>query len=195
MEEKLRKILFIHGLASSGAFKTAGSLRQLLAPCEVLAPDVPIEPDKALALLQGICAEFRPELIVGLSLGGFWAQKLRGYRKILINPDLHVSRLLREHIGTMDYLCPRRDGALSFSISPEICDAYEALERVEFDALDDAERALTRGLFASGDELVDCREEFCLHYPGRGIAYPGKHLPNHNEIRDFLVPVAEELLI
>ena len=93
------KILFIHGLASSGAYKMADSLRILLKPCEVIAPDVPIEPDKALALLQGICREQRPDLVVGLSLGGFWAQKLRGQRKILVNPSFHISRLMRTMVG------------------------------------------------------------------------------------------------
>ena len=98
------KILFIHGLASSGAYKMASSLRILLKGSEVIAPDVPIEPVPALALLEGICATENPDFIVGLSLGGFWAQKLRGKRKFLVNPDLHPSKLLRTKIGVMDYL-------------------------------------------------------------------------------------------
>ena len=48
------KILFIHGLASSGAYKMASSLRILLKPCEVISPDVPIDPEQALGLLQRI---------------------------------------------------------------------------------------------------------------------------------------------
>ena len=46
------KILFIHGLASSGAYKMASSLRILLKGSEVIAPDVPIEPAEALAMLK-----------------------------------------------------------------------------------------------------------------------------------------------
>ena len=111
------KVLFIHGLASSGAYKMASSLRILLKGSEVIAPDVPIDPSEALELLKGICASESPDLIVGLSLGGFWAQKLRGFRKILVNPDFHVSRLLRSKIGIMEYLSPRRDGALSFRVT------------------------------------------------------------------------------
>lgn len=86
------KILFIHGLASSGAYKMASSLRILLKGSEVIAPDVPIEPAEAFAMLKEICSEEKPDLIVGLSLGGFWAQKLRGFRKFLINPDLQIGR-------------------------------------------------------------------------------------------------------
>lgn len=185
----MMKVLFIHGLASSGAYKTASTLRTLLRPCEILAPDVPIEPEAALALLQGLCETERPDLIVGLSLGGFWALQLRGWRKILINPDLHPSRLLRTKIGEMKYLSPRRDGALSFFITPEICEGYEALEAKEFDGLDAAEVILTDGLFATDDELIHCGPEFERHYPGRAHAYPGTHLPTFPEIKRYLLPL------
>ena len=163
----MMKVLFIHGLASSGAYKTASTLRTLLRPCEVISPDVPIEPEAALSLLKGICAEERPDLIVGLSLGGFWALQLRGFRKIVINPDLHPSRLLRSKIGEMEYLSPRRDGALSFTITEEICAGYEALERTAYRDLDETEVALTDGLFADDDEMVRCGPEFAERYPGR----------------------------
>lgn len=188
------KILFIHGLASSGIYKMSSSLRILLRPCEVVAPDVPIEPAEALDLLRGTARDVRPDLVVGLSLGGFWAQKLRGYPKILVNPDFHVSRLLRTMTGECRYLSPRADGAETFFVTEAICDAYEELERTEFEGLDDREIGLTRGLFATDDELVRCGGEFALHYPGRGISYPGRHLPNYPELKKYLVPVAEELL-
>lgn len=183
------KVLFIHGLASSGAYKMASSLRILLKPCEVIAPDVPIDPSEALALLRGICDREQPDLVVGLSLGGFWAQKLRGCRKMLVNPDFHVSELMRTKIGEMQYLSPRADGSLSFAITPEICDAYERLEAVQFDGLTPEEIALTRGMFADADELVRCGPEFDLHYPGMGVSYPGGHLPTFPELKQHLLPL------
>ena len=185
------KILFIHGLASSGAYKMASTLRILLKGSEVTAPDVPIEPSDALALLEGICSREKPDLIVGLSLGGFWAQKLRGYRKMLVNPDLHPSRLLRTKVGVMEYLSPRQDGAVSFRIDETICQGYETLEKDEFKGLDDKEIALTSGMFADRDEMVDCFDEFQEHYPGRGHRYPGTHLPNFPETKKYILPVIE----
>lgn len=185
------KILFIHGLASSGAYKMASTLRILLKGSEVTAPDVPIEPSDALALLEGICSREKPDLIVGLSLGGFWAQKLRGYRKMLVNPDLHPSRLLRTKVGVMEYLSPRQDGAVSFRIDETICQGYETLEKDEFNGLDDEEIALTSGMFADRDEMVDCFDEFQGHYPGRGHRYPGTHLPNFPETKKYILPVIE----
>lgn len=187
--DKVKKVLFIHGLASSGAYKTANTLRTLLRPCVVVAPDVPIEPGAALSMLRDICRTECPDLVVGLSLGGFWALQLRGFRKILINPDLHPSRLLRTKIGEMKYLSPRQDGALSFEITEQICEGYEALEAVEFKDLDADEIALTDGLFASDDEMVRCGPEFAERYPGRAHPYPGTHLPTFPQIRQYLLPL------
>ncbi|MBR5175565.1 MAG: hypothetical protein IKW89_06500 [Bacteroidales bacterium] len=183
------KILFIHGLASSGAYKMASSLRILVKGSEVIAPDVPIEPSEALYLLEGICLDEDPDLVVGLSLGGFWAQKLRGRRKLLVNPDLHPSSMLRSKLGVMEYLSPRRDGALSFNITEEICDEYEAMEMSQFEGLEPEETNLSTGMFADRDEMVDCFDEFNYHYPGRGIRYPGTHLPNFPEIKKYFLPV------
>lgn len=185
------KVLFIHGLASSGAYKMASSLRILLKGSEVIAPDVPIDPREALALLEGICRDERPDLIVGLSLGGFWAQKLRGYRKILVNPDFHISRLLRTMAGEREYLSPRRDGALTFTVTDALCDEYARLESVEFDGLASEEVALTTGMFADRDEMVNCKDEFEAYYPGRSRSYPGTHLPNYPEIKKYILPVIE----
>lgn len=183
------KILFIHGLASSGAYKMASTLRILIKGSEVISPDVPIEPDEALDLLEGICRNENPDLVVGLSLGGFWAQKLRGRRKILINPDFHISALLESMIGEVKYLSPRADGAEYFSITQGICDGYRKLEEGQFKDVGPEEAALTTGIFADRDEMVDCRPEFELHYPGRSHVYPGTHLPDYPHTKRYILPV------
>lgn len=183
------KILFIHGLASSGAYKMASTLRILIKGSEVISPDVPIEPDEALDMLEGICRDEDPDLVVGLSLGGFWAQKLRGRRKILINPDFHISALLESMIGEVKYLSPRADGAEYFSITQGICDGYRKLEEGQFKDVGPEEAALTTGIFADRDEMVDCRPEFELHYPGRSHVYPGTHLPDYPHTKRYILPV------
>ena len=183
------KILFIHGLASSGAYKMASTLRILIKGSEVISPDVPIEPDEALDLLEGICRDEDPDLVVGLSLGGFWAQKLRGRRKILINPDFHISALLESMMGEVKYLSPRADGAEYFSITQGICDGYRKLEEGQFKDIGPEEAALTTGIFADRDKMVDCRPEFELHYPGRSHVYPGTHLPDYPHTKRYILPV------
>jgi len=188
------RILFIHGLASSGKYKMADTLRILLKPCEVISPDMPIEPEKAAALLKKICDEQNPDIVIGLSLGGFWAQKLRGYPKVLVNPDLNVSRFLTQRIGTMEYLSPREDGATTFEITKEICEDYHKLELTEFDDLSREEIEMTLGFFADNDELVNSQDVFLDHYYGRGISYPGKHLPTFPEIKNYMIPSIKKLI-
>lgn len=175
------KVLFVHGLASSGAYKLAEMLRINLK-AEVVAPDVPIDPDEALALLRERCAAEQPDLVVGLSWGGFLVQRLTGERRALINPDLHVARFMRTMLGEVAYLSPRRDGAASFTITPALCDRYEALEG----PMEDPDHVL--GLFADNDELVHSGDEFTSLYPGRSIKYPGKHLPTFPEVKKFIAP-------
>lgn len=188
------KVLFIHGLASSGAFKTSTTLHSVLRPCEVIAPDVPIDPVEAWNLLTGICRDEAPDLIVGHSLGGFWAQKLRGYPRILINPAFHASILMRFIAGEVQYLSPRRDGETSFIIDEAIWSAYKELEDKQFEDVTPEDIPLVRAMFADKDEMVRCRPEFEKYYPGQSISYPGTHLPTHPEIKTYLKPLAEELL-
>ena len=51
------------------------------------------------------------------------------------------------------------------------------------------EIALTTGVFADRDELVDCREEFEGIYPGRAHIFPGGHFPNFNQIKQHIFPI------
>lgn len=183
------KILFVHGLASSGAYKMASTLRILLKPATVLAPDFPIDPDEALAQLDKICNMERPNLVVGLSWGGFLVQQLRGGpKKVLINPDFAISRMLRTMVGEVEYLSPRADGSLSFLITQELCKRYEELETSQFDGIDSVEQSRTLGFFAEGDQLVHCAPLFDKYYPGRGISFPGGHLPTYPEMKYAILP-------
>ena len=192
LQEMSHRILFIHGLASSGRYKMADQLRILVKGAEVLAPDVPPEPDKALTFLQSLCLEYRPDLIVGHSLGGFWAQKLRGWRKALVNPTFHIAEFLRELPSEMKYLSPREDGAVSFFITEEMCRGYEMLEETEYDGLDQKEKDLTIAFFADSDETVRQGPEFALRYGKPGISYPGKHQPVFPEMKQYIVPAIKE---
>lgn len=183
------KILFMHGMASSGAYKMASSLRILLKGSEVIAPDIPIRLQQAMSLIEEICATENPDMVIGLSWGGFLAQKLRGRRKMLVNPDLHISRIMRTKIGEQKYLSPRKNGETTFRISEEICNEYAEAEKTQYEGLTADEKAMTIGMFARNDELAHCGPEFEQHYPGQAHYYPGSHLPNYPEIKKYIIPI------
>ncbi|MBQ9310521.1 MAG: alpha/beta fold hydrolase [Bacteroidales bacterium] len=190
-----QRILFIHGLASSGRFKMADQLRILIKGAEVLAPDVPPEPETALAFLEAACRDFRPGLIVGHSLGGFLARWLKGIPKALVNPTFSASPLLRFNMGEMKYLSPRADGAQSFMVTEELCRGFEELESVQFGMLTQEEKDLTTAFFADNDEIVRHRHIFEREYGKPGIRYPGTHNPAYPEMKQYIVPVLKEILI
>lgn len=51
------KIIYFHGYGSSGATGTVESLRKLLPECEIVAPDIPVDPQEALPYLKEFCKE------------------------------------------------------------------------------------------------------------------------------------------
>ena len=46
-----KKILYVHGFGSSGSSGTVARLREVLPGANVVAPDLPIHPEEALAML------------------------------------------------------------------------------------------------------------------------------------------------
>lgn len=186
------RILYIHGLSSSGASSTAETLREFLHDDVVFSPDLPIDPYEALAMLQELVLRERIDLVIGTSMGAMFAQMLRGYNKILINPSFHVSRSMRKKLGRNEFFGPRKDGATHYEITEELCDRYEALEREQFVDISDAEREITLGLFATEDDVVDCAEEYCEHYT-RCQYFDGGHRLNQDNIHFTLIPAIEQL--
>lgn len=183
-----QRILFVHGLASSGRYKMADQLRILLKEAEVLSPDVPFDPDEAIPFLRNLCDGFQPDLLVGHSLGGFLTQKLRGWRKALVNAPFYCSDYLRSMKGEMQWLSPRADGAKSFLITDEICDKYKELQDHEFDSLTQEEIDRTIAFFAKDDNVVRHGDIFEQRYGKPGISYPGGHQPVFPEMKEYIVP-------
>ncbi len=183
-----RRILFLHGFASSGRYKMADQLRILLKPAEVLSPDIPAEPAEALAFVRKLAAEYAPDLVVGHSLGGFWAHQLRGVHKALVNPCFFISGHLRTLPREMAYLSPREDGQRSFAITDAMCKGFAALEQLQFEGLTQREKDLTVAFFAFDDETVRQGDVFAEHYGKAGVGYPGGHLPDFPEMKKYIVP-------
>ncbi len=166
------KILYIHGLSSSGNSGTAEHLRRLLPNDTIFSPDLPIEPMVALEMLKRLVKEEKINLVIGTSMGGMFAQKLQGTYKILVNPSLHVSRSMRCKLGINRFFSERQDGISEYEITPELCDRYEELEQTQCMAYSDEERDNTIALFGIGDDMVNCREEYCEHYT-KYFSFPG----------------------
>ena len=63
-----KTVLYCHGFASSGQSGTVTRLREVMPQAKVVAPDLPIHPQEAIALLKEVCQEEKPALIIGTSM-------------------------------------------------------------------------------------------------------------------------------
>lgn len=170
----MKTLLYLHGLSSSGQSNTPNMLRKLLTDWNIVSPDIPIDPEEALCMLRRLCKEIAPDIVVGTSMGGMFAQQMHGYRKILVNPAFHVSEFMRQNLGVQTFFSPRKDGATEYEITSELCDAYEAMESQQFDGILPQDKSITMALFGTEDDLVDGRKEYYQHY-SHGTMFEGGH--------------------
>ena len=72
----MKKLIYFHGFGSSGEGSTVRTLRELLPHWTVIAPDIPVDPKEALPFLKMLCEREQPNVIVGTSMGGMYAQQM-----------------------------------------------------------------------------------------------------------------------
>lgn len=196
------KLLYLHGLASGGQSATARLLQKLLPEIEVIAPDIPVDAHDALALLAEIASELLPDdIIVGTSMGAFYAQMMHGWRRILVNPSFYTSQaILRPNFGkTMPFFLPRRDGIQEYTITEELCRSIEDAESHQFDPgygitngctdTDD----MVKAYFGLRDTTVNCRNEYLQHYT-RCDFFDGSHRLDPKTMTDIIVPEIRRLI-
>ena len=101
-------ILYLHGFASCGDSNKTKLLKQFFGDDEVLAPDLPVNPTEAISLARKLIIDKDIDLIIGSSLGGFYANYLSetmGVKAVLINPSTQPFITLAPFIGTNHYWC------------------------------------------------------------------------------------------
>ena len=186
-----KKILYVHGFASSGANGTVKTMRLILPEAEVIAPDLPVEPEEAAALLEDICVSHKPDLIIGTSMGAMYAEQLRGIDRILVNPAFHLADTLLKNngLGRQDYHNPRQDGQTSFLVTKGLLESFRAVSAKCFQGTE-SDREHVYGLFGIHDNLVDCFDEFASYYPN-AIHFDGEHHLNDHTFLRSVLPVIQ----
>ena len=186
-------ILYLHGMASSHESSTAASIRKHMPEANVIVPDISIDPKIAFPQIDKILAQHPIDIIVGHSLGGFMAQKYRGYRKILLNPSLGVTYFY-PLIGTHKYKHQRLDGIQTWHVDLRIARDYKKLQKTQYDGLSTAEDELTIGLFARYDFLTRLSSHWFLNHYSHRQFIPGRHFASEQTVRDYVVPAIRLLL-
>ncbi len=200
-KEQHKKLLYLHGFASSGSSGTVTLLRheywerRSSDKVVVMAPDIPVDPAEALPMLNDMVAKELPTLIVGTSMGAMYAQQLRGFERICVNPSFGMSKMYsRLSVGRHKWLNPRKDGSTTFQITKEIVANFAKMEEHQFDGIDEVDRLFCHGLFGDADEFAgEARPIFEQHYPGMFQTFEGGHRMNAELVHKVLFPFIDSL--
>lgn len=194
----MKKILFLHGFYASGQCVPAVALREAFAgKADVLTPDLPMHPNKALAFIHELTDSEKTDLLIGNSCGAFYAQMIASTRQLpalLGNPHFRMSEFLSQRIGQHEYKSPRKDGNQSFVIDEALVGEFAALEATQFDNWNPLFRDHVWGLFGEQDTLAHFEQLF-LQYYSHSFHFPGGHTPTDDEVRNWYVPLAEKMLM
>ena len=193
----MKKVLFLHGFYASGSCPLAIALREgLECVAVVMTPDLPRHPKEALACIERICKQERPDLLVGNSCGSFYAQIMAnklGIPALLGNPHLEMTAFLSERIGKHEYKSPRMDGKQEFVIDEELIAEFRELQNIQFDNLSEAMTDKIWGIFGEHDTLAHYEPVFLVHYK-HSFHFSGGHTPTQKETSEYYVPLVKTML-
>lgn len=190
---KGKKILYVHGFSSSGQSGTVVKIREMLPGATVVAPDLPLHPAEAMDLLHNICDTENPDLIIGTSMGGMYAEMLYGYDRILVNPAFQMGETMLKHgmLGKNTFLNPRQDGVQEFIVTKALVEEYKEITAKCFAGVTDEEsRDRVYGLFGDEDPVVHTRDLFSQHYRN-AISFHGEHRMNDKILLHSVLPVVQ----
>ena len=192
------KVLYIHGFASAGSTGSATQMRNHFYPkgVQVLSPDVPVEPLRAIAFLHDYVQEHNPDLIVATSMGAMYAEQLHGIKRILVNPSFHMARLLTfRGMGRQEFRNKREDGAKDFKVDKQMIAEFKEVEKHSFQGITPEEEHLVWGLFGTRDKNVNCQPDFRKHYGTAQMSlFEGEHYLNGEVLGKVIIPLAETIL-
>ena len=185
-----KTVLYCHGFASSGQSGTVKRFREVMPNARVIAPDLPVHPQEAIALLHRICDEEQPDLIIGTSMGGMYAEQLYGYDRICVNAALEMGETMKAHgmTGTQQFQNPRLDGIQEFYVDKALVKEYKEQSEQRFKGATPEELRHVYGLFGDKDDVVDTYDMFHGVYP-QALHFHGEHRMNDQSFMHSVVPV------
>ena len=189
-------IVYLHGFGSSGQSGTVKYLRKKLPNYTVLAPDIPVEPSKAIPYLKQYCEDNHPDLIIGTSMGAMYAMQLHDYKRICVNPALRMSELtdiLKP--GTFEYFQPTLNGDTYFTITENTIQQFREMEEHLFDGVNDENRRWCWGFFGDEDATVNCREEFEQYFAPNIHTFHGGHRMTNTVLREIIIPFVRKVVL
>ncbi|KTC15289.1 MULTISPECIES: YqiA/YcfP family alpha/beta fold hydrolase [Pseudomonas] len=178
MTSETPSLLYIHGLNSSALSKKACQLLALMKTLglaeQLQVPELHHHPRQAMVQLESAIAALGRPLLVGSSLGGYYATHLaqrHGLKAVLINPAVNPHQLFDGFLGTQQNLYTGEQWQLTQ-------DHIDALAELEVPAPQDPQQIQV--WLQTGDETLDYRRAQAFYracalriQPGGDHSYQG----------------------
>lgn len=104
----MSNVLYLHGFASCGEGHKSTTLKAYFGSDAVNAPDLPSSPLEAITVLETLLHHQTDTLLIGSSLGGFYATYLAekyGFKAVLVNPSTKPWETLSSYVGSQKRFC------------------------------------------------------------------------------------------
>lgn len=189
-----KKIIYVHGFLSAGSTHTAVLLREYMPNATVIAPDLPVHPLEAMELLKELVKKEQPDIIIGTSMGGMYAEMLYGYDRILVNPAFQMGDTMSKNnmIGKQTFANKRQDGVQEIIVTKSLVKEYRDMTQQCFGQVDEKEQARVYGLFGDKDPMVHTFELFENYYP-QAIHFHGEHQLLEKVVYHYLIPIIRQI--
>lgn len=205
-------VLYIYGYGSSPESKTCLALKELLYDANVISVNyTQVWPQQGIHTLEWAIEEYKIDLVIGSSLGGWYAMHVctcTGKPCILINPvsDYTLIPTLK-HVAKDSSWLPtmlanykeyKQENPLFFPTM--INETKRQLE--EWDNVENGQIAWL--IWSDEDEVIkyeegDSKENmldmFKLNISNKSVVKHGKHRLTNDELREHFVPAYEKLMI
>jgi hypothetical protein len=165
-----KKICFLTGFMAKelGKHQIEDCLKSFIPELQV--PKLRSDPSLGINDLKKI-QKTKWDLVIGFSMGGFYATKVKSRKTFLINPGLNISE------GMMTKV-------------PEYSPGFKIIEK-----LPDLAKDVT-GMIAVNDKIRPYIEPIFIERYGKEnlIHFPGKHVPEIPIIEQFIIPEIKKII-
>lgn len=199
----MKKIVYLHGLGGGAGSDIPRVLKaEIGQDYEIYNPELPIEPSYGVAYASRILLQIQPDLVIGHSLGGFYAMLLQGpWKTLLVNPAMRPALDVKNAPGLGLGKYPfdkgiRADGAKYIIVDENFINELNELFNIYRKELKKDNRQNVYALFTDSDELFSHIDDFSWDYRKKNmkIIQGEKHSLSDEAIKNELIPFAIKLL-
>ena len=173
----MAKILYLHGFASCGKGNKSLALQAYFGADNVIAVDLPPSPLDAINMIEEMLASSQYDLLIGSSLGGFYATYLAEkyqMKAVLLNPSTLPWETLAAYVGWQKRFCDDE----MFEFKAIYLEQLKTLQCVP-------RKGVYLALLQSEDEVLDYTKAQSLYNTHKVIVeYGGNH--RFENIDDYL---------